>query len=370
MSRMPLGSLPQTSPGRVGGLVEKLTPGYFALVMASGIISIGLNLSGFRALSIALLVVCIVSYVVLVVLNLWRFVGHRPAMIDDFRDPKRAFGFFTFVAGTNVLGTRIAAGLAQATGLAAHGVVPRVARPRLRHPVERRAGSVRAAGRRARERDVVHLGRREPVGRRLGRDPRGRLRRCQALLAILAVFSWSVGVFLYAASAIIVSLRIMLYELDPKDFDPPYWVSMGAVAITVVAGARIVEMDAAPMVDATRGLIAGLSVVFWAFATWLIPVLVAAGVWRHFVRNVPLVYVPTLWSMIFPLGMYAVAGSTWGAPTGFRSSRRSGRTGCGWRSLRGHRLRSDGPQRQPSARHPPTLRGRVVPVPAQAYGRV
>ena len=107
MSRMPLGSLPQTSPGRVGGLVEKLTPGYFALVMASGIISIGLNLSGFRGLSIALLVVCIVSYVVLVVLNVWRFAGHRHAMIDDFRDPKRAFGFFTFVAGTNVLGTCI-----------------------------------------------------------------------------------------------------------------------------------------------------------------------------------------------------------------------------------------------------------------------
>ena len=61
------------------------------------------------------------------------------------------------------------------------------------------------------------------------------------------------GSVLYAASAIIVSLRIMLYDLDPKDFDPPYWVSMGAVAITVVAGARIVEMDSAPMVDATRG---------------------------------------------------------------------------------------------------------------------
>ena len=31
--------------------------------------------------------------------------------------------------------------------------------------------------------------------------------------------------------------------------------------------------------SATRGLAAGTSVVFWAFATWLIPVLVAAG-WR------------------------------------------------------------------------------------------
>ena len=118
----------------------------------------------------------------------------------------------------------------------------------------------------------------------------------------------SVGVFLYAASAIIVSLRIMLYPLEPEDLDPPYWVSMGAVAITVVASAQIAGMEAAPMVDATRALIAGLSVVFWAFATWLVPVLVAAGAWRHFVRRVPLRYVATLWSIVFPLGMYAVAG--------------------------------------------------------------
>ena len=99
----------------------------------------------------------------------------------------------------------------------------------------------------------------------------------------------------------------MLYPLRPEDLDPPYWVSMGALAITVVAGARIVEMDSAPMVDATRGLIAGLSVVFWGFATWLIPVLAAAGWWRHVHHRVPLRYEATLWSIIFPLGMYAVA---------------------------------------------------------------
>ena len=48
--------------------------------------------------------------------------------------------------------------------------------------------------------------------------------------------------------------------------------------------------------------------VFWAFATWLIPVLFAAGWWRHVTRRVPLRYEATLWSIIFPLGMYAVAG--------------------------------------------------------------
>ena len=132
------------------------------------------------------------------------------------------------------------------------------------------------------------------------------------VLAIVAVLSWSVGVFLYAASAIFVSLRLMLYPLEPRDIDPPYWVAMGSVAITVVAGAGIVEMDSAPMADAVRGLVAGLSVIFWCFATWLIPVLVAMGWWRHKVNRIPLTYEATLWSVIFPLGMYSVASITLG----------------------------------------------------------
>jgi tellurite resistance protein TehA-like permease len=78
---------------------------------------------------------------------------------------------------------------------------------------------------------------------------------------------------------------------------------MGATTITVVAGARIVEMAEAPMVDTTRGLIAGLSVVFWAFGTWLIPPLVAAGIWKHLVHRVPLRYEAPLWSVVFPVGM-------------------------------------------------------------------
>ena len=72
--------------------------------------------------------------------------------------------------------------------------------------------------------------------------------------------------------------------------------------------ARIVEMADASMVAATRGLIGGMSVAFWAFATWLIPALAAAGWWRHRVHRVPLAYDATLWSIVFPLGMYAVAG--------------------------------------------------------------
>jgi tellurite resistance protein TehA-like permease len=127
-------------------------------------------------------------------------------------------------------------------------------------------------------------------------------------LALLAVFSWSVGVFLYGAVGVFVAARMLLYPLRPEDLTPPYWVAMGATAITVVAGARIVEMANAPMVAATRGLVAGTSVVFWAFGSWLLAPLIAAGIWRHVVHRVPLRYEAALWSVVFPLGMYGVGG--------------------------------------------------------------
>lgn len=293
---------------RIGPMIESLTPGYFALVMASGIVSLGLSLTGYDVLSAILFAIAIAGYVILCVLNLWRFIGYRHAMAEDFRATRRAFGFFTFVAGTNVLGARAGAQLwydltlwllivAGAAWLVLGYVVPWSAvLGQQERPVVAAANGTwfiwvvasQSVAIASASLEVVFDGARQP-------------------LSVLAIVSWSVGVFLYAASAVFVSLRLMLYPLRPSDLDPPYWVSMGALAITVVAGARIVEMDSAPMVDATRGLIAGLSVVFWGFATWLIPVLVAAGWWRHVHHRVPLRYEATLWSIIFPLGMYAVA---------------------------------------------------------------
>jgi len=45
----------------------------------------------------------------------------------------------------------------------------------------------------------------------------------------------------------------------------------------------------------------------WAWATWWIPLLLLLGIWKHGMHRVPLRYTTTLWSMVFPLGMYAVA---------------------------------------------------------------
>jgi tellurite resistance protein TehA-like permease len=101
---------------RVRGAVRGLNPGYFALVMASGILSIGMRLNGVDGLSAVLEAVCALAYVVLAGLTVWRLVCIRDAVVDDFTDPARGFGFFTFIAGTNVLGVRLAMdGLHQVT---------------------------------------------------------------------------------------------------------------------------------------------------------------------------------------------------------------------------------------------------------------
>ncbi len=55
-----------------------------------------------------------------------------------------------------------------------------------------------------------------------------------------------------------------------------------------------------------------MSVVLWSFGTWWIPLLVLFGLWRHVLRRFPLSYEPRLWSMVFPLGMYAVASVSLG----------------------------------------------------------
>lgn len=294
---------------RVGRAVEGLAPGYFALVMATGIISAGIQLEGFDRLSGLLLVVCVAAFVVLLLLTGWRLVVYRGAVAADFMDPRRGFGFFTFVAGTNVLGVRLGiegfpaatAALLVIAGLAWLGlgyVVPWTAvLGRQERPVVATANGTWFVWVVASQSVAVAAATIEPVFDPVRRE-----------LAVLAVMSWSVGIFLYGAAGLLVALRLMLYDLGPKELTPPYWVSMGALAITVLAGARIVEMADAPMVAVTRDLIAGLAVVFWAFATWLIPVLVAAGWWRHVRCRVPLRYEATLWSMIFPLGMYGVAG--------------------------------------------------------------
>lgn len=292
---------------------RNLSPGYFALVMASGILAIASSQRGWQGLSSVLLTITALAYAVLLVLNLWRLLAHRDALLTDLKDPRTAFQAFTFVAGSGVL----------ASGLALHGMLAPAA-------VLLAVASISWLG----------LGYALPWAAVLGRDQRPLTAAANGTwfiwvvgaqsvailastlephagsaaqaLSLLAVLAWSVGLVLYVAVAFMLVLRLMMHSISPEQLDPPYWVSMGAIAITIVAGSGLVQMESTPTVDAVRGLAEGLTVVLWAFATWLLPALFAVGLWRHAVRRVPLRYTPALWSMVFPLGMYSAACMTLG----------------------------------------------------------
>ncbi|QDZ16793.1 tellurite resistance protein permease [Humibacter ginsenosidimutans] len=277
--------------------------------MATGILSVGLHAEGFLVASEALLVIAAIAYLLLVVLNVWRIVAYPREVVHDFRSPQVAFFFYTFVAGTNVLGTRLAVdgdtlpaavllGLSCLVWLVLGYAVPWAV-------ILDRRGKETLSGMNgawfvwavACQSVAVLSATLEPE-----------LPPLRAFLSIIAFASWSVGIILYAIIGITVVVRLLVYGITPEGMGPPYWVAMGAASITVLAGSHVVEMKATAMTAVTTSLAAGGSVVFWSFATWLIPVLVAVGWWRHVTHKVPLRYEPALWSIVFPLGMYAVCG--------------------------------------------------------------
>jgi tellurite resistance protein TehA-like permease len=62
-----------------------------------------------------------------------------------------------------------------------------------------------------------------------------------------------------------------------------------------------------PFLHSMRPFIDGVTLIMWAWSTWWIPLLLLFGIWKHGVCRVPLIYTPMFWSLVFPLGMYALA---------------------------------------------------------------
>jgi tellurite resistance protein TehA-like permease len=93
--------------GRIAGAAANLFPGYFALVMATGIISIATYLLDMRPLAWVMLAINLVAYVVLWLLLLIRLIRFFPRIKADITDHARGPGFFTVVAGTCVLGSQL-----------------------------------------------------------------------------------------------------------------------------------------------------------------------------------------------------------------------------------------------------------------------
>ena len=295
---------------RLQGGIRHLFPGYFALVMATGIVSTAVAADGAAGLSAAMLVLGIVCYLVLIACYIWRFASYRPEFLADATGPRTAFSLFTFTAGSDVLGARLAGG-GYYTATAVLLVVAGTAWLLLTYGVPlaliigHGTGSALAG--------INGTWFLWVVGTQSLAVALASLQPPLASpLAALALLLWAVGVMLYLIIATLALAGLLHFRVQAAALTPAYWVFMGATAISVLAGAKLLGLPGGPLLAAVRPVVAGVSVILWAFGTWLIPLLVGLGVWRHLVRRVPLRYDPGLWSMVFPLGMYCVASEALG----------------------------------------------------------
>ena len=273
--------------------------------MATGIVSRAMQVDGAALLSDILLVTGIVAYVLLLVMYAWRLAAFRGLVRADAADPRRAFGFFTLAAGSDVLAALLAGdghtawaivllvigGISWA--LLSYGLPLLLAGANHSRPALAGANGTWFLWPVATQSVAVGLTALSPP--------------LPGAAAALAVFCWAVGVTLYLLVAGLVVAALLTFRVEPANLTPTYWVSMGATAIGVLTGAQILRLPPSPLQAATHAAVAGGSVMLWAFGTWLIPMLVAAGVWRHALRRVPLTYEPGLWSIVFPVGMYGAA---------------------------------------------------------------
>lgn len=288
-----------------------MSPGYYSMVMATGILSIAALLLGLPLISRILFVLNWVLFCIICGLALLRIRWHPRRVLADLCDHIQAFGFFTFVAACSVLasetllvgGDRRIAIILGAIALVAwatltytiFGVItvkPR--KPRLETGIN--GGWLLA---------VVATQALALLGAQLAVTTSG---QAALILDFFALALWLFGGMLYIWLMSLIFYRYTFFVFSPADLSPPYWINMGAMAISALAGTLL--MDAAPrseLLTSVLPFIQGFTIFFWATGTWWIPMLIVLAIWRHVVRRFPLDYDPMYWGAVFPVGMYAAA---------------------------------------------------------------
>jgi tellurite resistance protein TehA-like permease len=278
--------------------------------MATGIVSLGLNGSGYHLLAYGLFWLNVAFYVVLSVLLITRVVRHRAALTADLGNHAKAPGFFTLVAAPCVLGNQcvlLFSVSAAALGLwivgitfwiaLSYAMVPTLmegsAKPKLQDGLNG-AWLLAVVGTQA----VSVLG--------CLLVPQLAAHAPDVPLFVALAF-WLVGSMLYVWLIALIFHRIVFLPLPPEELAPSYWINMGAMAISTLAGVRLVgEASRMPLLTELVPFLKGMTLLFWATGTWWIPILLALGAWRHLRKGVPLSYEHGYWAVVFPLGMYTV----------------------------------------------------------------
>ncbi len=288
--------------------LKDLYPGYFAMTMATGIISVALKLQEFNTYAEVFYLFTLVTWLVLTTLYTWRLIRFPKSVLEDLKNPRSTFIFFTFVAATNISGI-----LLHQHGFILLALICWIMAFIYWSALMYFGFASLTFAHKDREVNVVHggwliliVGTQSLVllGTKIAPD----LGEFAAYMMVEIHMLWSLGMIFYAIFVTIFCYRIFFFTMEPKDYSPLMWVIMGAAAISANAGSSLLLTDPViPLLVQLRPSVQIISIMLWTWATWWIPLLVMIGLWKHGFKKVPLKYEPMQWSIIFPLGMYTVA---------------------------------------------------------------
>lgn len=291
-------------------MIANLHPAYFAMVMATGIVSIASNLLGMKSIANGLFIFNAVVFATLCILTVLRLFLFPQKLIADLTDHKRGVGFFTMIAGAGVFGNQwvlIGHNLEFArvfwyasiglwlglTYVIFTGFTIKENKPPLEEGIN--GGWLLA---------VVATQSVSTLGSLLVPT----FSESERLIVVFySLVMWLCGGMLYIWLIALIFYRYTFFKFLPSDFAPPYWINMGAVSITTLGGTRIISNSAnIPFLQSLLPFLKGFTLFFWATGTWWIPMLFILAIWRHVYKRYPFTYDPLYWGLVFPLGMYTV----------------------------------------------------------------
>lgn len=217
--------------------IKGLHPAYFAMVMSTGIISVAAKLLGFTGIAYALFYINIIAYAILLPILVLRVIFYWDCLYKDLSNPKLSFVFFTIVAGTNVLGAQFVSVVNQ----------PEIAKIFwyfgifLWTVISLSTFSILFLECTEGIEKVVHGGWLiATVGTQsvavLGAILAPQFEGYGTFVMFTSFVWWMIGAFLYMILITLLFYRLVFFKFTPEAFIPPYWINMGALAITTLAG--------------------------------------------------------------------------------------------------------------------------------------
>lgn len=292
--------------------IKNLFPAYFALVMSTGIVSIAAHLLSFPTISSILFWINNLAFLILLLMFLSRLLFFFPAFLEDFNSHTKGAGFFTLVAAACILGVqylfltdyRLPSAILWYFALIAwivlvYAFMVLIIVKKEKPSLEKGINGIWLV-------IVVATQALSILGTLLADV----LPFPQDRTIFLTLSGYMLGCMLYIILITLIFYRLVFFPMRAEEFAPPFWINMGAVAITTLAGATLIlKIEHLAILLDFIPFLKGFSLFFWATGTWWIPIIVILGVWRHIYNQIPLFYHPQYWGMVFPLGMYTVC--TW-----------------------------------------------------------